>query len=381
MTLLQRYFWRQALWPLLLTLSALAALALLTQSLQTLDLIVENRQSAGTFFIITVLALPQLIGIILPLALFMAVLYALNRLNVDSELIVAKASGFSPWQIANPTIKLAVYAMVAHLIINLVVQPLSFRKMRGEVLKVRTDIASQMMRPGEFIKAADNLTIFAREIGLDGSMSDILIFDNRNAEAPSTHTAQSGQLTRTDNSARLSLGQGNVQTLLPDGQLDFVSFDTYQVDLTEFLRVDKTLKLKSSDKFIHELFSPSIEDAPTRDIRLELRAEAHNRLATPIYNLALALLALCFMIRGEHKRMGYGSQIAICASIGFAIRLFDFGLVSAAMSKPQLNSWQYFVPIGVCLICMAYLLNRRRARGLNAILSPRLLSAARKGGG
>ena len=49
MPLIQRYLWTQALWPSLLALAALALLALLTQSLQTLDLIVENRQSALTF--------------------------------------------------------------------------------------------------------------------------------------------------------------------------------------------------------------------------------------------------------------------------------------------------------------------------------------------
>ena len=65
MTLLQRYFWSQALWPLLLSLSALASLALLTQSLQTLDIIVENRESAVTFLYITILALPQLIACLL----------------------------------------------------------------------------------------------------------------------------------------------------------------------------------------------------------------------------------------------------------------------------------------------------------------------------
>ena len=96
MPLLQRYLWSQAFWPTVLTLAALALLALLTQSLQTLDLIVENRQSALTFLKITVLALPQLIGIILPLAVFMASLYALNRMNSDSEIIVAKAAGASP---------------------------------------------------------------------------------------------------------------------------------------------------------------------------------------------------------------------------------------------------------------------------------------------
>jgi len=99
MKLLQRYIFTQAFLPAVLALSALALLALLTQSLQTLDLIVENRQSAATFFFITFLALPQLISIIMPLAVFMAAIYALNRMTNDSELIVAKANGVSPWAI------------------------------------------------------------------------------------------------------------------------------------------------------------------------------------------------------------------------------------------------------------------------------------------
>ena len=142
MKLLQRYILSQAAAPALLCLSALALLALLTQSLQTLDLIVENRQSAGTFFYITILALPQLIGIILPLAVFMAALYALNRLNNDSELVVAKANGVSPWAMGTPVLRLGVYALIAHLVINLLLQPLSFREMRSEILKVRSKRAS-----------------------------------------------------------------------------------------------------------------------------------------------------------------------------------------------------------------------------------------------
>ena len=367
--LLQRYFWKQALWPLLLSLSALAVLALLTQSLQTLDLIVENRQSAATFLFITLLALPQLIGIILPLALFMAVLYALNRLNVDSEIVVAKAAGFSPWQIASPVLKLTALVMVAHLVINLIVQPLSFRKMRAEVLKVRTDVASQLLNPGTFVKVTDRLTIYAREITPGGAMSDVLIYDNSNPEAPSTHTAKTGQLTRGKTSVSFSLDEGNVQTLLPNGNLDFVSFETYHIDLTQIIALEASLKFKSSDKFLGELLSPSLEDVPDTGQRLELRAEGHNRLATPLYSLALSLLALCFMIRGQHRRMGYGRLIAICGALGFTIRLFDFALVSAAMKNPGLNYWQYGLPLLISLFCLLFLLQRKRVRSLKSRLA------------
>ena len=377
MTLLQRYFWTQALYPLLLSLSALAALALLTQSLQTLDLIVENRQSGLTFLYITVLALPQLIGIIMPLAVFMAMLYALNRLNMDSEMIVAKASGFSPWQIASPALRLGMYALIAHLIINLVIQPLAFSQMRGEILKVRTDIASQMFRPGEFVTPTAGLTVFAREITPDGRMKDVIIYDMRAENGETTHTAKTGHLTRSQKSARLILESGNVQQILEDGSLDLVAFDNYQIDLSDVMAMDSVLRRKPSDLYLHELLRPDGRVYANRKHRRELKAEGHNRLATPIYNLALAMLALCFMIRGEHQRMGYGRKIAICAAVGFVIRLAGFGLASAAESDASLNPVQYALPLTICAICALYLLRRRRVRKIQYSLKPKTKSPKR----
>jgi len=364
MALLQRYFWTQALYPLLLSLSALAALALLTQSLQTLDLIVENRQSALTFFYITILALPQLIAIIMPLAVFMATLYALNRLNMDSEMVVAKASGFSPWQIASPVLRLGMFALMAHLILNLVVQPFAFSQMRGEILKVRTDIASQMVRAGEFVTPTVGLTVYAREIAPDGAMKDVIIYDTRDDSGATTHTAKSGYLTRGEESARLILKTGNVQQILEDGSLDLVAFDDYQIDLSDVMAMDSVLRKKPSDLYLHELLRPDSRVYANRKYRRELKAEGHNRLATPIYNLALVMLALCFMIRGEHQRLGYGRKIAFCAALGFVIRLAGFGLASAAESDPSLNIVQYAVPLSVCAGCAWYLLRKRRIRGI-----------------
>ncbi len=363
MTLLQRYFWTQALYPLLLSLAALAALALLTQSLQTLDLIVENRQSGLTFLYITILALPQLISIIMPLAVFMSTLYALNRLNMDSELIVAKASGFSPWQIASPALRLGMFALIAHLILNLAIQPFAFSQMRGEILKVRTDIASQMVRPGEFVTPTVGLTVYAREIAPDGAMKDVIIYDTRDDGGATTHTAKSGRLTRGDDTASLILTNGNVQQILDDGSLDLIAFDDYKIDLSDVMAVDSVLRKKPSDLYLHELLLPDQRVYANRKYRQELKAEGHNRLAAPIYNLALVMLALCFMIRGEHQRMGYGRKIAVCAAIGFVIRLTGFGLASAAESDASLNPVQYALPLLVCLLCALYLLRRRRIRG------------------
>ncbi len=362
MKLLQRYIFSQAFFPAVLSLSALALLALLTQSLQTLDLIVENRQSAGTFFYITFLALPQLVGIIMPLAVFMAAIYALNRMTNDSELIVAKANGVSPWAMGTPVLRLGVYALILHLVINLVLQPLSFREMRKEILTVKTDIASQMVQAGRFVTPAPDLTVYAREILPDGELRDVLIHDGRDAESKSTHTSKTGRLQRSENSTSLILFDGSVQTPLADGGLDVIDFETYQLDLSDVVALDNVLRLKSSDRFLHELLRPDPRDYVTPKSRREMAAEGHARLAAPLWNMALILVALAFLLRGQHSKLGNAKKIAVCALTGFVLRLLGFAVASSAEGDPALNPVQYALPLLVIVVCIAYIASRKRVR-------------------
>ena len=114
---------RQALGPLLAILGALAAIAILTQGLNQLDIIITNRRAGFAFAWVTMLALPQLISLILPMAVFIAVVYALNRMQSESEVAVLYGAGVSRQRIARPIMQLAVLAALAHLAINVVIQP------------------------------------------------------------------------------------------------------------------------------------------------------------------------------------------------------------------------------------------------------------------
>jgi len=362
MTLLQNYLRKQGFWPLVLTLSALALLAILTQSLSTLDLIVENRQSALTFFYITLLAVPQLIAIILPLAVFIAVLYAINRLNTDSELIVAKASGLSPWKMSTPIIRLALLAAIVHLAINIAVQPYAFRLMRAKLLEVKTDIASQVVRAGEFNTPTPGLTLYSRTISPAGELTDVIIHDSRNPDKVQTYQSQKGQISKSEIAAQLSLYDGSIQEIVKDGQLDLILFETYTIDLSDIIVVDTVLRLKKSDRYLHELLFPNPREFSTPERRKSFIAEGHARLASPIYCLALALLALAFLIRGELQRTGYSRKIAICAVLGFSARLIGFAIEAGAESNSTLNLLQYLFPIGLCLICFIFLIQPGRVR-------------------
>lgn len=366
MTLLQNYLRQQSFWPMILTLSSLAMLAVLTQSLSTLELIVENRQSAATFFYITVLAIPQLIAIILPLAVFIAVLYTINRLNMDSELVVAKASGFSAWDISTPIIRLAVLTAIVHLIINVAMQPYAFRQMRAELLKVKTDIAAQVIRPGEFNSPSNGLTIYSKTISSGGALEDVVIHDSRDPDIIQTYASKTGRIFKTGSQAQLNLFDGNIQEIVEGGALDLIEFETYTIDLSDIIAFDTVLRLKKSDRYLHELLYPDKRAFSSEKTYRAYIAEGHARLASPLYNIALAILALAFLLRGEMQRIGYGRKIATCALMGFVVRLIGFAIESGAEGNITLNFVQYLFPMAVIIFSAFYLLypNRIKRRKL-----------------
>ena len=105
MPLIERYIFRQLLWPTLMATAALAAVGLLSQSLGQLDIIIEQRQSAWTYLQIIILAMPQLANLIIPIGVLVAALVALNKLQGDQELVVCYASGMSRWRVISPAVK------------------------------------------------------------------------------------------------------------------------------------------------------------------------------------------------------------------------------------------------------------------------------------
>src|ERR1700719_3157594 len=164
MRLLERYLFGQLLGPTLLATAALTAVAVLTSSLSALDILVSQRQSPLIFLQVALLAPPQIFAMILPLALFVAGLVALNRLHTEQEIVICFAGGMSRWRVASPAIRVASIVTVITLALNLWAQPLCFRELRAILESVRADIASTMIKPGQFTHPGAGLTVYAQSI-------------------------------------------------------------------------------------------------------------------------------------------------------------------------------------------------------------------------
>ena len=344
MTLFQRYAFRQALWPFLTAMAALTGLAVLTQSLSNIDLIADQGETALIFIWITVLALPQLIALLIPIAVFLACAAALNRLMTDSEFTVAAAAGMSRRQRLSPFLRLAVYAVLANLAINLFVQPAAFREMRQALYEIRTDIAASFMRAGEFVPLGGDVTFYAREVSNAGVMSDVFIEDGRPGEG-AAYVAARGLITRTERGPVMLLEAGSRTGLDENGELTSLTFQRYEFDLTAFVDAEAAFFFKESDKYLPELLDPSASDIARARGRDDLLAEGHYRLSAPLYNLAFALIAAAAFLGVQHRRTGYGRAIILAGAAALILRLTGFAVQAAATDNADLNAAQYLIPI------------------------------------
>ena len=361
MTLIERYLFRQLLIPTLLALGALTAVAFLSQSLSALDLIVDQRQSIGVFLKVTLLALPELVSLILPVAVFVAAVISLNRLHVEHEIVVCFAGGMSRWDVIAPAIRLAAGAALVSLTLNLWVAPPASQALRKEIFRARADLAASLVRPGEFTEPAPGLTVYAQSVSPEGAIRNLFVHQQR-PTGSTTFNARAGQITKRGDTPVLIMRHGSSQEFNNAGVLNFLAFDEYILDLSPFLSKDAAVHFKTSDRFLHELVFPDLTQPWERQYRGKMLAEATARIASPLYSLAFMAIALAGVLGGAFSRLGYGRRIAFAAGAAAVARILGFAFQATAIHTPWLNLFQVVIPVAVTALALGGLFHQRVSR-------------------
>jgi len=345
MRLIERYLFRQLLGPTLLATAALVALALLARSLSEFDVLVEQRQSAVVFLKIILLALPQLLAIMMPLALFVAALVALNRLHTEQEIVVCFAGGMSRWAVISPAMRLAVIAALISLVSGLWLQPWSARQIRETAFEIKTDVASTLVQPGQFTEPGPGLTVYAQSIDRDNKIQNLFIHQEMPNGGASTYSSREAEIATRRGEPVLIMRHGSNQQFSRQGVLQYTSFDEYTFDLSSLFHSDELIHYKIADRYPHELFFPDMTQDWEKQNKDKMLAEGHSRFAGPLYNLALMAMALAAVIGGPFSRMGYGKRIAAVGAAAGVVRIVGFGVQAACEDTPWLNVLQYLVPL------------------------------------
>jgi lipopolysaccharide export system permease protein len=338
------YVLRQVLGPTLLFTLLLTIVVWMTQALRLLDLVINRGQSAGIFAYLTLLMLPTVLVVIVPIAFFAAVLYALNKLNSDSELVVMWSAGISRFQLAIPVLIAAATAMALTYLCSLYLMPLGQRTMKDKVFDIRADIGASILREGTFTTPSSGLTVFIRELSPDGQIRGIMVHDNHDAKLPITYLAEAGSLVQSQEGARLIMFNGTIERREQQpARLSVLKFERYVFDLDQYAGPQRAER-DTSERYLSELLDPKIAGTNAAAQRIYF-AEAHNRLSAPLYCIAFALIALAATVKGRLARSSYALRLTGAGLFGGTLRLLGYGAQGLAAHTPSLAVLLYALPI------------------------------------
>ena len=351
-----RYVSRQLISGTALVSAGLVFLVWLTQSLRYLQFVMGKGLPIETWMMLTVLMLPPALAIILPIALFAVVVFVYNRLALDRELVVLQAAGLSRWGLARPALIVGAGATALGFILNLSVVPASMRAFKELQWSIRNDVSQLMLREGSFNQVGAGLTIYVRERAPDGTLSGLLIHDTRQASATTTLMARQGTVERGTAGSAIRLIDGSRQERSGADDFSVLTFDTYALDLGVLADGGESRWLDNGERSATELLSLTEADGHSATTIRRMRADAHNRFASPLLILALAMIGVVWLLLGDFDRRGALKRIggAVVSIVGVEVALLGFYALAAREQAWIAGLYVTgAIPIAVCSVLLA----------------------------
>jgi len=361
MDTISRYIFKQTVTALLMILFTLTLIVWMTTALRQIDVMTDQGQGFLIFLQLTLLALPNLVTIVAPVALMISTIHILNRLNNDSGIIIMTAAGATIWRVMRPFLLLGVLVWAFVLFSNAYLSPQSLRTLRDYIVEVRTDLISQVIQPGNFISPEDGLTFHIRDREADGTLRGLMVNDARGEDQTITYLADRGQVLQRDGGAFLIMRGGHIQRVdAGRDDIQIIAFDSYVFDISELGPESSEPSYKPKERFLTELISPDPEDPRFQRDPGEFRSELHDRLANPLYAIAFVLIAVAMLGYARTTRQGGGQGIAFAFITCVVVRGAGLAATNMAAKQPWAVALIYAIP--VCAILGALVLAHRNMR-------------------
>lgn len=353
------YLLRQLTLAAVMTAAGLTFAIWLSQSLRLLDIIVNRGLAVGLALKFVALLLPGLLALLLPIAVFIAVMFVYHRLDSDSELVVMRGMGISNLGLAGPAILFSAGATALAYFLTLLAIPASLREYHDIQAQVAGDIAGVVIEAGVFSEVAPGMTFYAQSRDRAGVLSGIIVDDSRDRQRRVIYTATRGAISGGSDGPRAVLENGTYQETDSNGHVSVLYFDHTSVGLTNF--VDRGTQQRS--RRLEELYMPELAaqaaDAADEGQRLRATAEVHRRLAEPLYVFALTLIAVSCLVNGAGPRQSKNVQMT-SATAGAALLLTVSFVLRSLAQKSELFVPAIYVPPIVAVAAGLWLLLRWR---------------------
>ncbi|MBM3565475.1 MAG: LPS export ABC transporter permease LptF [Alphaproteobacteria bacterium] len=357
---------------LVLVTFALVCVMWLSQSLRFIEMIVNRGLSIGAFLYLTVLLLPNLLSIILPIAAFIAVAFIFGKLISDRELVVMRASGLSHQQIMLPALIVSFLVALVLWYINLDLLPRSYRAFKDMQWNIRYSYSYILLREGAFTQVRPGVTVYIRERARDEHLYGVMVHNARNPKKPSTLMASRGAMIDTDGGSRIVLYDGNRQEIDQETKrLSVLYFDQYSFDI-EPARSGDGLLLRyrePRERTVRELLNVRKDTTVNPNEWGRFIVEGHKRIAQPLSAIGYALIAIACLISGSFSRRAQPQRIVTAIVLMVACQVGTMGIEGIAAKRLYLVPAIYLAAALPIVVGFWFTVRHPRRRR-NAVLAP-----------
>lgn len=370
MRIISLYVFRLAGSSFALILLSLTGIVWIALALRQFNVVTSEGQDTMMLVKMTSLALPNLIAVIAPFSLLIAVLQTLNRLNTDSELIVLSATGATVWTIARPLLLLALLVSGALAFVSHLAQPWSMRELRDFMVKVRTDLLTQVIQPGRFSSPEPNLMFHIRDREVDGELDGLVLHDTRDQKQSQSYLAEHGVIVKQDKTAYLVMTAGHIIRRTDAKEApQIVAFDRYVVDLDRFEPQDAGAgELRPRERYFRELVAPDPKSNLFKTQPGSFRSELNERFASPLYPLAFVFIVIAFVGQSRSTRSSRLESLVVAFLVAAGFRLVGFAVNGAAARNANMVYAMYGIPIAAIVLSLVIMKRAERQKtGLAAI--------------
>jgi lipopolysaccharide export system permease protein len=284
-----------------LTGLSLSLIVWVIQSVNYLDLVIEDGHGFDLYLSYTLLNFPKIFSRILPILFFLTLFYKLVECEKKNELIIFWSHGISKAHFLNILIIFSISIYLFQILLGGYIAPLSQYKARSLLKNSSVDFFPSLIKEGKFIDVISGLTIFIDKKTNDGGYQNIFLTEEVGNGVKKIIYAENGYLVNKITEKAFILSDGKMINQDKNNNT-FVNFEEIKFDLTKygsktitFPKIQETKATKLAKCLLY-YYQNNLESFKEFDFRCELsmidviKQELLRRFYLPVYLPLIALL-------------------------------------------------------------------------------------------
>ena len=296
-----------------LTGASLSIIIWVIQSVNYLDLVIEDGHGLDIYFKYSLMNFPKIFSKILPLIFFFTLFYKILEYEKKNELLIFWTFGVSKAQFVNILISFSLIIFFVQVLLGGFVKPLSQNKARSFIIDSNIDFFPSLVRQGQFIDVISGLTIFIEKKTADNQFHNVLITEELSNGQKKIIYAKKGSLISSSKEKKYYMTNGNIVDQ-NNNKSTFIQFDELNFNLTKygsktitFPKIQETNNFKLS-KCLFYFYENKIEQFKEEKFNCQLstidevRQELLRRFYLPFYLPLISLLCAALIIKSKEDK-------------------------------------------------------------------------------